>query len=67
MAKRRHPEPLMPARHDPYWMRAHRDWRFLLILVLMLACMGTYLFTLDLSWWPHHHSLVLVPLVAPAP
>ncbi|MGC9261590.1 MAG: hypothetical protein ACP5I8_16120 [Phycisphaerae bacterium] len=31
----------------PYWKRAHRDWRFWIALLLMLAAMATYLITDD--------------------
>jgi hypothetical protein len=37
---------------DPYWKRAHRDWRVWLGVVLMLAAMLIYLMTCDLSWRP---------------
>ena len=47
-------------------MRAHRDWRFLAVLFLMLAAMGSYLFTLDLAWWPRHRTAVAAPLVVSA-
>jgi hypothetical protein len=43
--------------HGPYWMRAHRDWRFLVVVVAMLAAMATYLFTSDLSWLPRSRQL----------
>ncbi len=49
--------------HTPYWMRAHRDWRFWAVLFLMLAAMGTYVTTLNLSWRPRNTAL---PLVVPA-
>ena len=47
----------------PYWHRAHRDWRFWAVLFLMLAAMGTYVTTLNLSWRPRNTAL---PLVVPA-
>jgi hypothetical protein len=43
--------------HGPYWMRAHRDWRFLAVVAAMLAAMLVYLFTSDLSWMPHARHL----------
>jgi hypothetical protein len=39
--------------HDPYWKRAHRDWRVWVGVVLMLAAMMIYLMTDDLAWGPH--------------
>jgi hypothetical protein len=46
----------------PYWRRAHRDWRFLAVVVLMLIAIATYILTGDLSWQNHGHIL---PLAAP--
>jgi hypothetical protein len=41
------------AKHNaPYWMRAHRDWRVWVGVVLMLAAMIIYLLTGDLAWRP---------------
>ena len=54
---------MSPGPHDPYWLRAHKDWRFLAVLFLMLLAMGTYLYTLDLTWWPHHQAALVVPPV----
>jgi len=36
--------------HGPYWLRAHRDWRFWAVVFLMLTAMAIYLFTNDLAW-----------------
>jgi hypothetical protein len=33
----------------PYWKRAHRDWRFLIAVFLMLVCMIIYLMSNDLA------------------
>ncbi len=41
----------------PYWRRAHRDWRFISVVVLMLVAITIYLMTQDLSWLPRHHAL----------
>ena len=38
--------------HGPYWKRAHRDWRFILAIVLMLAAMAVYVLSDDLAGWP---------------
>jgi hypothetical protein len=40
-------------RPDPYWKRAHHDWRFWVALLLMLGAMLIYLMTDDLSMVPH--------------
>jgi len=39
--------------NGPYWMRAHRDWRVWVGVVLMIAAMIIYLTTGDLAWGPH--------------
>jgi hypothetical protein len=44
----------------PYWRRAHRDWRFWVVMVLMLTAIMTYVFTLDLSWRPRTRPLPLM-------
>ena len=44
----------------PYWRRAHRDWRFLAVVVLMLIAIVTYVMTGDLAWQPHGHALPLL-------
>ena len=38
--------------HGPYWLRAHKDWRFLAVVFLMLAAILTYVLTMDLSLRP---------------
>jgi hypothetical protein len=48
----------------PYWRRAHRDWRFLVVVVVMLIAIMTYVMTGDLRWQNHGH---VMPLLAPAP
>jgi hypothetical protein len=40
--------------HGPYWLRAHRDWRFWAVVWLMLLAMATYVFTNDLAWRSGH-------------
>jgi hypothetical protein len=37
----------------------------LAVVFLMLAAMGTYLYTLDLAWWPRHQAVAAVPAVMP--
>jgi hypothetical protein len=44
----------------PYWRRAHRDWRFIAVVLLMLAAIATYVMTLNLSWRPRNHVLPLL-------
>jgi len=48
----------------PYWHRAHRDWRFLAVVFLMLAAIAIYLLTGDEAWGPHGHA---VPLIVTGP
>jgi hypothetical protein len=38
--------------HRPYWTRAHRDWRFWIALILMLAAMGIYIISDNLAFLP---------------
>ena len=38
---------------DPYWKRAHHDWRFWVGLLLMLLAISIYVLTEDLSFVPH--------------
>ncbi len=38
---------------QPYWMRAHHDWRFWLALCLMLAAIATYVLSENLAFLPH--------------
>lgn len=42
-----------PTRH--FWKHAHRDWRVWTAAVLMIALIGVYLMTNDLSHWPGRH------------
>jgi cytochrome c-type biogenesis protein CcmH/NrfG len=44
--------PADPRLHGPYWMRAHKDWRFLAVVFLMLVAMGIYVSTANLAWRP---------------
>jgi hypothetical protein len=37
---------------NPYWKRAHRDWRIWFCVVLMLAAMFIYVMSDDLAWRP---------------
>lgn len=38
--------------HGPYWLRAHKDWRFVAVVLLMLAAMLTYVMLRAHSWAP---------------
>lgn len=42
-----------PEHQRPYWKRAHRDWRFWVAVVIMLAAMIVYVSSQNLSWRPH--------------
>jgi hypothetical protein len=52
----RHPhgvdEQHIPAESQPYWKRAHHDWRFWVGLVLMLVAISVYFMSDDLSLIP---------------
>ena len=37
----------------PYWKQAHHDWKFWIAIILMLAAMGVYIGTVDLSVQPN--------------
>lgn len=37
---------------DPYWSRAHHDWKFWLAFFLMLAGIGIYITSLDEATGP---------------
>jgi hypothetical protein len=37
----------------PYWRRAYRDWRVLMVVFLMVVFLVTYLMTGDSSWRPN--------------
>ncbi|MGA8530564.1 MAG: hypothetical protein WB622_12675 [Acidobacteriaceae bacterium] len=46
----------------PYWMRAHRDWRFWIAVVCIAAALFVYITSVDLSMVPgrRHHATVPV-------
>lgn len=46
--------------HGPYWMRAHKDWRFMTVVILMLAALAAYVITSNLSWRPHSRANVMM-------
>lgn len=37
----------------PYWKRAHRDWKFWVALLFMLAAIAIYVLSDDLALLPH--------------
>ena len=39
--------------HGPYWLRAHRDWRFWAVVLVMLGAMLVYVMTMNLALRPH--------------
>lgn len=39
--------------HQPYWKRAHRDWRFWVGMVLTFAAIFIYVMSDDLAFLPH--------------
>jgi hypothetical protein len=45
----------IPRDTTPYWKRAHRDWRLWVGLFFMLAAVGIYVATVDLSMVPGNH------------
>ena len=53
-----HPSEAQQAR--PYWMRAHRHWRFWLAVFFIAAALFVYITSVDLSLVPgrHHHETV---------
>jgi len=39
--------------HGPYWLRAHRDWRFWAVVMVMLLAMVVYVVSMNLALRPH--------------
>ena len=39
---------------DPYWKRAHHDWRFWAAALFIFTAMIIYVLTDNLAWQPHH-------------
>jgi len=42
----------LPHDHNPYWKRAHRDWRFWVGVVLMLTAMTIFVMSENLAFRP---------------
>jgi hypothetical protein len=57
------PHPSASQQSRPYWMRAHRDWRFWIAVICITAALGIYISSVDLSLVPsrHHHTSQTVP------
>jgi cytochrome c-type biogenesis protein CcmH/NrfG len=55
-----HPEPEINGVRAPYWARAHRDWRFLAVVFVMLVAIGVYVMTGNLSWRSHGQEMPLL-------
>jgi hypothetical protein len=51
-----HAHATSPHLSDPYWKRAHRDWRFWVGLFFMLLAITIYVLTDDLSIVPHYRT-----------
>ena len=47
---------------SPYWRRAHHEWWFLALMVLILAGMAAYVLNLDLSMMPSREVFPLLDL-----
>ena len=45
----------------PYWKRAHRDWVFVLGMVLVFLAIGTYVLSDNLSLLPRGQPHVTLP------
>ena len=57
-----YPEPEISEVRGPYWRRAHRDWRFIAVVFIMLGCIAIYVLTGDFGWVSHRQVL---PILAP--
>ncbi|MGI4828826.1 MAG: hypothetical protein ACRYFU_11650 [Janthinobacterium lividum] len=54
-----HPQtgPHLPRAHqEPYWKRAHHDWRFWVAVFFIFAALAVYISSVDLSLVPRHES-----------
>jgi hypothetical protein len=40
----------------PYYLRAHKDWKFWVGVVFIAAAIAIYVLSLDLSTVPHPHT-----------
>lgn len=46
---------------QPYWKRAHHDWKFWAAFLLILLAMGIYVMSDDLSMRPHSRTEQRIP------
>lgn len=67
MRRKPKPEPDLNSLHGPYWLRAHKDWRFLAVVGLMLAAMLTYVLTMNLSLRPRQPGQAVLAVQPAAP
>ena len=47
----------------PYWRRMHRDWRFWVGALFMLAALGIYVMSGDMAWIPRSQPQQSTPAV----
>jgi len=54
------PHPSEDQQKRPYWMRAHRDWRFWVGVFFIAAALFVYITSVDLSLAPgrRHHATI---------
>ncbi|MGC2617860.1 MAG: hypothetical protein WA414_02400 [Acidobacteriaceae bacterium] len=57
------PHPKHAQEQRPYWMRAHRDWRFWVAVFFIALALFVYIGSVDLSQVPgrHHHAETVPP------
>ena len=61
--EKKHPQTFIPEISPvraPTWAHAHRDWRFLAVVFLMMVALVTYVMTGNLAWRPDGHELPLL-------
>ena len=44
-----------------YWKRAHHEWRFRIVWLLMIAAMVIYQMIEDFGWLPHNRQFKVSP------
>jgi hypothetical protein len=67
MRRRPKPETDGSGLHGPYWLRAHKDWRFLAVVGLMLTAMVIYMATMNLSLRPRRPGQAVLAVQPAAP
>jgi len=58
------PGPEIAEIRAPYWARAHRDWRFLTIVFVMLGCIALYVLTGNFGWTNRGQTVPILELGA---